>query len=220
MYKSTVTYWRLRPLRMRRSGSSLNPVACNDPNLTVARGPRTTWSPDPSGLRKTRDRGGCRHGQHRVRRRWTPQGVGGGGRQGAEEKRDRLSVELGHRRRLDRARLFAGGDAWLHRRGDRRRRARACGTTRVIRADAADRRGLQVPQPSRSRCGHYVRVDHARARPGHRLGQRLGDLPLRRARDGLAGGHRRHLYLQAVWLHRTKRIAACDHHRRGRVDRR
>src|SRR5580692_3364377 len=106
MYKSVATYWRLCPLRMRRSGSSLTPVACNDPNLTVARGPRTTWSSDPSGLRKTRDRGGCRHGQHRVRRRWTPQGVGGGGGQGAEEERDRLPVEPRHRGCFDRAGLL------------------------------------------------------------------------------------------------------------------
>ena len=70
MYKSIATYWRLRPLCMRRSGSSLIPVACNDPNLTVARGPRTTWSPGNG------DREGCRHGQHRVRRRWTPQASG------------------------------------------------------------------------------------------------------------------------------------------------
>ena len=46
------------------------------------------------------------------------------------------------------------------------------------------------------------------------LAERLGDLPRRRDRDGLAVGHRRDLHLQAVRLHRTRRIESGDHHRR------
>ena len=48
------------------------------------------------------------------------------------------------------------------------------------------------------------------------LAERLGDLPLGRDRDGLAGGDRGDLHLQALRLHRTRRIQSGDHHRRGR----
>ena len=51
------------------------------------------------------------------------------------------------------------------------------------------------------------------------LDERLGDLPRGRDRDGLAGGHRRDLHLQALRLHRTRRIQSRDHRRRGPVDR-
>ena len=37
------------------------------------------------------------------------------------------------------------------------------GAARLVRADAAGRLGLQIPQPRRPRRGHDVRVDDARA---------------------------------------------------------
>ncbi len=78
---------------------------------------------------------------------------------------------------------------------------------------------LQIPQPRRPRRRHDVRVDDARARADDGLDERLGDLPRRRDRDGLALGHRRDLHVQALRLHRTRRIESRDHHRRGPVDR-
>ena len=54
-----------------------------------------------------------------------------------------------------------------------------------------------------------------RVRSGDRLAERLGDLPGGRDRDGFAGGHRGDLHLQALRLHRTRRIQSGDH-RRGR----
>ena len=56
----------------------------------------------------------------------------------------------------------------------------------VVRPDAARLARLPLPQPGRPGRGHDLRVDDARVRPGARLAQRLGDLPRRRARDGLA----------------------------------
>ena len=66
--------------------------------------------------------------------------------------------------------------------------------------------GLQILQPRRPRRGHDVRLGHAHVRAGDRLAERLGDLPRGRDRDGLAGGHRGDLHVQAVRLHRTRRI--------------
>ena len=41
-------------------------------------------------------------------------------------------------------------------------RARAGRAARLLHPDAADRRGLQIPQPRRPRRRHYVRLDHPR----------------------------------------------------------
>ena len=79
--------------------------------------------------------------------------------------------------------------------------------------------GLQIPEPRRPRRRHDVRVDDARIWPGDGLGQRLGDLPRRRDRDGLARRHRGDLHVQALRLHRTRRIQSRDHRRRGHLDR-
>src|SRR5271154_6842577 len=49
--------------------------------------------------------------------------------------------------------------------------------------------------------GHAVRMGDPLVRPIVGLDERLGDLPRRPDRDGLAGGHRRHLHVQAVRLH-------------------
>ena len=57
---------------------------------------------------------------------------------------------------------------------------------------------LPLPEQGRPRRGHNLRLDHARLRAGLRLAQRLGDLPRRRAGDGLARLHRRDLHLQAL----------------------
>jgi hypothetical protein len=62
-------------------------------------------------------------------------------------------------------------------------------------------------------------LDDTHLRPGDRLAERLGDLPRGPDRDGLLGGHRGDLHLQAVWLLRTRRIQSGHHHRRRRVDR-
>ena len=107
--------------------------------------------------------------------------------QGAEEERDRLRLEHRHRRRLDGARLLARGDARLHR---RRSRASATHAPAVLLASFVPMLlislGLPLPQQRRPGRRHDVRVDDARIRPRHRMAQRLGDLPRRRARDGLA----------------------------------
>jgi hypothetical protein len=60
---------------------------------------------------------------------------------------------------------------------------------------------------------------YARPGPGHRVDERLGDLPGGPDRDGLVVGHSRHLHVQALRLHRTRRIQSRDHHRGDRVDR-
>ncbi len=73
--------------------------------------------------------------------------------------------------------------------------ARAAG---VVRADAADLARLPLPEQGGPRLGHHVRVDDARLRADVRVAQRLGDLPRRHARDGLARLHRGDLHLPAV----------------------
>ena len=44
-------------------------------------------------------------------------------------------------------------------------------------------------------AGHHVRLGDACVRAPDRLGQRLGDLPRRHHRDGVAGGYREQLYV-------------------------
>ena len=156
---------------------------------------------------------------HRERRRIGIARFVGGDGQGPEKRRHRVRLQHRHRRRIDRAGVLARGDARLHRRRQGRRRACPGGDARRVHPDAARRLGLQILQPRRPRRRHDVRVDDPRLRPDDRLAERLGDLPRRRDRDGLAGGHRRDLHVQAVRLHRTRRIESRDHHRRRPLDR-
>ena len=88
--------------------------------------------------------------------------------------------------------LLARGDARLHRRGRRRRRARAGGAARLVRPDAVRRGGLPLPEPGRpGPRARRSRGSHAALGPAHRLAQRLGDRRRRHHRDGGARADRR-----------------------------
>ena len=116
--------------------------------------------------------------------------------------------------------VLARRDARLHRRRQGRRRACAGRTARVVPADAAGRRRPTNTSTAPTRTPGTTFAWTTRAfGPAIGLAQRLGDLPRRRDRDGLAVGHRRDLHVQALRLHRTRRIESRDHHRGDPVDR-
>ena len=139
--------------------------------------------------------------------------------QGPEEERDRLRLEHRHRRRLDGARVLARGDA---RASSSPTRASACTRPPCCSSSfipmllvASAYKYLNSADPD---AGTTFAWTTRAFGPGFGLAERLGDLPRRRARDGLAGRHRRDLHLQALRLHRTRRIQSGDHHRRGPLD--
>ena len=163
----------------------------------------TTAAAGRSGGRRDTERS-VSDGHHRSSGTRSTRAVGSDG-QGPEKERDWVPVEHRHRGGLHGTRLLDGRDAWVHRRRQRSRRARPRGDARGVHPDAASRGRLQILQPRRPRRRHHVRVGHAHVRAIHRLAERLGDLPLRRDRDGLAGGHRGDLHVQALRLQRTRR---------------
>ena len=57
---------------------------------------------------------------------------------------------------------------------------------------------LPVPEPGRPRCRHHVRVGHAGVWSADRVGQRLGHIPGRHHRDGLAGRHREPIHVRSL----------------------
>ena len=81
-------------------------------------------------------------------------------------------------------------------------RASACTRPAVLLASFVpmllDLAGVPLPEQGRPRRRHLLRVDDARLRPDVRVAERLGDLPRRRARDGLARLRRRHVHLPAL----------------------
>ena len=139
--------------------------------------------------------------------------------QGPQARRARLHLEPSHRGRLDRPRLQPRRDARLHRRGHRHRRSCAGRADRRVHPDPVRVGRLSLPEPRRPRRRHDVRVDHAGVRAPDRLDQRLGDLPRRHHRDGVAGGDRGQLHLPPVQLARGRELELRDDRRRGAMDR-
>ena len=115
-----------------------------------------------------------------------------GGRQGAEDRRARVPLQPGDRRRLDGARLQPRRDPGLRRRRRRHGPARPGGDDRLLHPDAADRGGLQLHEQGRPRLRHQLHLGDAGdgAAPG--LADRLGDRRRRHRRDGDPRLHRRH----------------------------
>ena len=139
--------------------------------------------------------------------------------QGAQGRCARLRLEPRHRDRVDRAGVQHGGDAGLHRRRHRRRRARAGGADCRVHSDPVRLRRLSLLQPRRPGRRDDVRVGDARLRAPARMGQRLGDLPRRHHRDGVAVRDRRELHLPPVRPARLGELEPRPDHRRDRVDR-
>ena len=153
-------------------------------DVTFVTTDRTTIQRGPDEGAPMADRkAGC-HCNSRTGDRRTVRGDG----QGPQERRHRLPLEHRHRRRLDRARLLAGGDARLHRRRQRL----------GVHAPAVMLVSFLPMLLVASAYKYFNRADPDAGTtfawttrafgPIHGLDQRLGDLPRRRDRDGLAGG--------------------------------
>ena len=101
-------------------------------------------------------------------------------RQGPEDRGARLPLEPGHRRRLDGARRTASrrpSGSWSPSPGGRPRAGR---DARLVPADAADRRGLQLHEQGRPRLRHELHLGDPGDGAAARLADRLGDRRRRR----------------------------------------
>ena len=119
-------------------------------------------------------------------------GHGEGRGQGPQEQRHRLRLEHRHRRRLDRAGVLARGDARLHRRRQGcRRRTRPAVLLASFVPMLLVSLGYKYLNKADPDAGTTFAWTTRAFGPDIRVAERLGDLPRRRARDGLARLHRR-----------------------------